>query len=122
MNQLRLAIALLLVLGAAGCMGTPSPGPDTVLLKGRIDGEECHSGSTVGTLVANTIGVSIRRDEDGQVVDVYWPGGFTGRRAGTEVEILDDGGRVVARTGQKYKLLGSGDPVLACADGILPPR
>ena len=117
-----LAVAMLLLVGAAGCMGAPSVGPDTVLLKGRIDGSHCRASFTVGTLVAQAIGIGIQR-EDGKVLDIYWPDGFTGRRAGTEVEILDGMGRVVAATGQRYKLRGGGDGgvVLVCAEGILPP-
>ena len=119
----RLALAMLLILAAAGCTGGPSASADTVALKGRIDGSHCHAGFTDGTLVAQAIGVGMLRDEDGRIVDIYWPDGFTGRRAGTEIDILDGSGRVVARTGQRYKLLGGGDGgvVLVCAEGILPP-
>jgi len=33
---------------------------------------------------------------------VVWPTGFTGRRAGSEVEVLDAGGNVRATTGRRY--------------------
>lgn len=38
---------------------------------------------------------------------VMWPHGFTARRVGAEVEVLDLDERVVAVTGRDYSLLGA---------------
>ena len=40
---------------------------------------------------------------------VMWPPGFTARRVGSEVQVLDGLGRVVATTGQTYEIDGGGD-------------
>jgi hypothetical protein len=37
---------------------------------------------------------------------VMWPPGSTARRAGSEVEVLDKQGSVVARTGSRYLIEG----------------
>lgn len=38
-----------------------------------------------------------------------WPKGFTARRAGSEVEVLDRAGNVVLRTGQRYRMCPAPD-------------
>jgi hypothetical protein len=38
-----------------------------------------------------------------------WPKGFTARRAGSEVEVLDAAGNVVLKTGQRYRMCPSVD-------------
>ena len=39
---------------------------------------------------------------------VAWPAGYTARRNGSEVDVLDGEGRVVATTGNSYTLQGGG--------------
>jgi hypothetical protein len=41
-----------------------------------------------------------------QSVVIAWPPGYTGRRDGSEVSVLDRGGSVVATTGHRYHLDG----------------
>jgi len=41
-------------------------------------------------------------------VPVAWRPGFTGRRVGSEVEVLDPHGNVVAMTGRNYAIAGAG--------------
>jgi hypothetical protein len=41
---------------------------------------------------------------------VAWPPGFTARRAGSEAEVLDPSGNVVAITGKRYWLEGGTPP------------
>jgi hypothetical protein len=41
-------------------------------------------------------------------VPVAWRPGFTGRRVGSEVEVLDPDGHVVATTGRNYVIEGAG--------------
>ena len=48
------------------------------------------------------VGTVLRVEEDGRLEPITWPAGYTGRLAGSEVEILNERGEVVARTGQKY--------------------
>jgi hypothetical protein len=37
---------------------------------------------------------------------VKWPSGYTGRRGGSQVEVLDGTGHVVARTGTRVQISG----------------
>ena len=39
---------------------------------------------------------------DGRIVPVTWPEGYTGRQAGSEVQVLNASGEVVATTGRRY--------------------
>jgi len=70
----------------------------------------------VGELTADpTYGTTI------QGTAVYWPLGFTGRWAGSEIEVLDPDGKVIATTGRTYKLEGGyWDGFSAC--GIVTPQ
>ena len=55
-------------------------------------------------LVADpTSGTALKYD-NGEVVPAKWPPGYTGRRAGAEVEIYDARGSLVATTGRRYRI------------------
>ena len=89
------AITLVLALCLAGCT-TREGIPLLTGATGCYAGGE--SGST-GPLVADpTYGTSFR----GQ--PVMWPAGYSARRAGSEVEVLDATGRVRATTGRIYHI------------------
>ena len=88
----------------------------------------------LGCLVANTTGLLVPDPSAGTAIvsedmaettaQVVWPAGFTGRRNGDRVEVLDRGGHVVARTGERYELLGGyndDNQWVACVDGVYPP-
>ena len=38
------------------------------------------------------------------ILPVIWPRGFVGRRVGSEVEVLDRDGNVMATTGREYQI------------------
>jgi hypothetical protein len=60
-----------------------------------------------GLLVADaTSGTALITGNRGDVVPVVWRPGFTGRRSGSEVQVVDPQGNVVAVTGHKYRLNG----------------
>ena len=71
-------------------------------------GPSCYTAATTGLLTVDPVyGTAIGS------MAVMWPLGFTGRRVGSEVEVLDPHGKVVAMTGRIYELRGgseSGDP------------
>jgi len=46
-------------------------------------------------------------------VPLVWRSGFIGRRAGSEIEVIDRQGKVVATTGQHVVLTGGSQPGLA---------
>ena len=74
----------------------------------------CYTDFIVGELVTDpTYGTAvIEHDPSGRNPDhsypVMWLPGDTGRRSGSEIEILDRSGKVVARTGQVLKIAGGG--------------
>ncbi len=46
------------------------------------------------------------QNPSGGPITVAWRRGFTGRRVGSEVAVLDPSGKVVAMTGKRYRLDG----------------
>jgi len=92
---LRAAGVAALTLCLLGCNGEP-----VGLLTG-VDPNACWAGGEArfeGLLVAGgDYGITL----DGK--PVMWPDGFTGRRVGPEVEVLDGRGHVVATTGRWYR-------------------
>ena len=71
----------------------------------------CYLNRAVGTLVVDqTYGTAIVQEVgDGFppfITPVMWWHGFSGRRAGSQVEVLDPEGTVVAVTGRRYSIGG----------------
>ena len=109
------------------------PGESVPLLAGAgRDGHGgCYLNFAVGRLLVDPVaGTAIEQIsphgggigiESAHVTPVMWPTGFTGRRSGSEVEVLDRQGQVVARTGSNWRLQGGyeGDYWLTCA--MIPP-
>jgi hypothetical protein len=65
--------------------------------------------SAAGTLLADAHGCLVVVDS-GFPLKLLWPLGFVARSTPTTVEVLDGGGRVVARTGQPVSVTGGGAP------------
>jgi hypothetical protein len=60
-----------------------------------------------GTLVAHPdSGIGVRFIGDGSVYEVRWPHGWTGRRFGERVVLLDEHRRIVAREGDTVEVGG----------------
>jgi|SRR5215212_4124815 len=105
------ALALLLLLG---CDATST---DRVELLTGLD--SCYAGAQS----PNFGGLLISDPEYGTRIDgrpVMWPSGYTGRRVGTEVEVVDQSGNLVARTGREYRI--SPAPVPGGEAGLLFER
>ncbi len=84
-----------LALCLAGC---DKSSIDRVDLLTGVDG--CYAGGAVGTA-----GPLVADPEFGTRFNgkpAMWPLGYTGRRVGAEVAVLDASGRVVAMTGRRY--------------------
>ena len=108
----RLAITLVMVFVAVGC------GRPIRLLTGVPPGSSSTSGESgcftnhaAGPLIADpTYGAAIIDTEGNRhstvATPVMWRPGFTGRLIGSDVLILDPGGRVVATTGHSYRIAG----------------
>jgi hypothetical protein len=122
------AVAVLIVIAA--CSPAPSkvdpaasPSADrVVLLTGQLDPVGCPAALIEGQLVqdANAGSAIVAGDI---LMRIRWPIGYSGRRAAGEVEILDEQGRAVARTGTHVRL-GGGEMErgiwLACPRDAMP--
>lgn len=93
--------ALVLLLAAAISFLWPVP-----LLTAPDDGlVGCYTSGASGVLTADaTYGTAIIENEAS--IPVMWPHGFTGRRSGYQVEVVDTSGHVVARTGTRVQIDG----------------
>ncbi len=120
------AASSMLALALVGC-GSP-----VALLTGdSFNGHKiCYLSFAEGELVvdpvAGTAIVEARPGPEGDevtVTPVMWPPGFTGRGSWGEVEVLDESGEVVARTGSRYHIGGGyeADAWLACTGDFNPP-
>ncbi len=72
----------------------------------RTGSAECYD-PTVGDLEFDPGTGSITLDEGGGREPVQWPTGYTGRRSGSQVEILNRTGKVLYRTGTRVHLSGA---------------
>jgi hypothetical protein len=115
-RHLRLTIALAFLVGLAGAAylsglsGRPVP-----LLTGwgalgpREAGEvRCYTNFAVGQLVVDAEFGTALIEDGREAVPVMWPPGHTARESGSEVEVLDRSGKVVAKTGNRYQIEGAG--------------
>jgi hypothetical protein len=98
-----------------------SPNAETVvLLTGGLEPVGCPAAVVEGQLIPDASAGSAIQLGD-LVWAIRWPVGYSGRRAGDEVAILDQTGQVVARTGTRIRLAGGEiEPGvwLACPDPV----
>jgi hypothetical protein len=80
----------------------------------RTGSAECNDG-IAGDLAFDPGTGSITLDEGRGPKPVQWPTGYTGRRSGSQVEILNRSAKVLYRTGTRVTLVG--DPFRS--DGVL---
>jgi hypothetical protein len=68
----------------------------------------CYTNSAAGPLIVDRdYGTAIKdMDVGGSSAPMTWRPGFTARRVGSEVEVLDPDGKAVAITGRSYRLAG----------------
>ena len=120
---LAVALGLVFILSVGVAVGPGGPGGPVALATQSDEG--CFLANTTGMLVSDaTAGTAIVQEDMGKLTaQVLWPTGYTARRNGG-VEVLDRAGHVVARTGQRYELLGGyndADQWIACDGGVYPP-
>jgi hypothetical protein len=96
-----LALALL-VIGCADPVSLLNGVPPTI-----GDGG-CFTNSAGGPLIVDPkYGTAIvDGDTGGSATPVMWRPGYSGRRIGSEIEVLDPDGEVVATTGRSYRIAG----------------
>ena len=103
-----LGAALLLVV--VGCSSPVPAGEPVELLTGAMpfDQDECTRDRYIVSmlLVDPRFGTTLAGYPDTRA-PVMWPPGFTGRRIGSDVIVLDPDGRAVAATGRSYDITGN---------------
>jgi hypothetical protein len=94
-----------------GCGAKVPPGEPVQILTGAMpfDEDECSADSYVASelIVDPGYGTALAGYAGGPRVPVMWPEGFTGRRVGSEVAVVDSDGSLVAMTGQSYSVQGN---------------
>ena len=99
--------ARLFVVGVLVGMAACASGSPVQLWTGS---SSCYLSNARGELVADdSVGVAIIEKSAGnpdRTTKIRWPGEFTARRSGSEVDVLDRRGIVVARTGTRMELQG----------------
>jgi len=108
------AILVALALCLVGCGWLPPHGDPVQLITGPPHHTGCFAADVSGLLVVDpTYGTAIVANNHPSMVwlsdvpvTVAWRPGFTARRSGSEVEVLDPQGNVVATTGRSYQFLG----------------
>jgi hypothetical protein len=101
---------LVRALSVVGCGSAPPVGPVPVKL--LTYHEHCHPAPVVGLLVVDPLyGTAIRFSDYGASEPVAWGPGFTGRHAGSEIEVLAPDGSVLAVTGKCLEFAGVGGMV-----------
>jgi hypothetical protein len=113
-------LVLVVLLSGCGSVGASAPlasdsvalltGVDPVHGNSASDGSGCYLDWTLGLLsVDPTYGTKVKDeggDPPGQVAVVMWKPGYTARRVGSEISVVDPNGTVVATTGHRYKIAG----------------
>ena len=131
-NRQVLAALLLAIVGfvvvfvvMSRLLGGPVP---LLAGQGRDGHGGCYLNFFVDELVADPVsGTAVIEEyttKDGpqsRVLPIMWPAGYTGRRSGSEVEVLDSRGQVVARTGSTYRIQGGYEEGYWLTCGMIPP-
>ena len=107
-------IVVALGLCLAGCGLLPSQSDRVQLITGPPNHDGCFAANVAGLLVVDpTYGTAIVSNDLPSMIPlsdvpmtVAWRPGFTARRSGSEVEVLDPQGNVVAMTGRSYRFSG----------------
>jgi len=112
----RLTATLALALLLLGCGLVAPRGEPVQLLTGAMpfDPDQCPDSALAQLLVDPQYGTALA-EYGGSRTPVMWRPGFTGRRVGSKVVVLDATGNVVATTGQSYLI--AGNYLLETADG-----
>lgn len=92
----RVTTTLALALCLLGCNSQP-----VAVLTG-VDANACYAGGESGPTALLVVDPKYGTSFDGK--PLMWPVGYTGRRLGDEVEVLNAAGTVVATTGRLYHI------------------
>lgn len=113
----RVAISVALMLSLLGCSRGGASAPSASPAAGAVSLVTVETQTSFGSCVLDLYYVADVVADPGSGVPTdaatgksfAWPKGFTARRAGTEVEVLDAGGKAVFTTGQRYRICPAPD-------------
>ena len=114
-------LVLVLALGSVGC--GPHAGAVQLLTGDPLGPGACYTNFAEGLLVVQGSGTAIADETAGGspvTSPVMWRSGFTGRWAGSQIEVMDPTGKVVATTGRRYRLSGGyyQQSFFACGEAV----
>jgi len=115
------AISVAVMVSLLGCSGGGASAPSASGAGGPVPLLTVETQTSFGSCVLDLYYVAdVTADpRSGVPIDAAtgksfaWPKGFTTRRAGTEVEVLDAGGKAVFMTGQRYRMCPAPDETRA---------
>jgi hypothetical protein len=123
----RVAIALALGLLLLGVLAGAPVRLETI--NGPVtENRGCFTFPYLGELIVDKKHGTGLKDDEGAITPVLWPPGFTGRWVGSEIEVLDPAGSVVATTGRRYyispmyEVPRRPELVAGCVDPWEPPH
>ncbi len=91
-----------LLLAACGASGEPVP-LLTATEPDPLGSGACYLWYGQGELVEHATAGTAVKEQSGRIRALEWPMGYTARRSGGSIEVLDTTGNVVAVTGRKYR-------------------
>jgi hypothetical protein len=111
MRNVRLRSRLAVLVLASSTLSMAACGGSPVTLRYISPGgpSDCYLAAYTGELVADPTAGMVFADNYGHRMPVLWPVGWTGRSSGSEVEVLDPRGTVVAKTGTTISPTGGVD-------------
>ena len=115
MVRLREAATLALAMCLVGCDTATRMGEPVELLTGvqPFDRATCETYFAVDWMIVDPrYGTAVIDAHFNTAIPVMWRPGFTGRRSGSDVVVLDASGKVVAQTGRGYRIQGTYWPPL----------
>jgi hypothetical protein len=116
----KVLLGVIVLIYAVAVIGPLVLGGNGGLLTDPWGGNWCYTSGAYGLLVADPVaGTALKwhypgnpaqeaEDSDRPPQPVMWPHGYRARSAGSEVEVLNEAGEVVATTGHMYALEGGG--------------
>jgi hypothetical protein len=113
--RLRDVATLALAMCLVGCDTATRMGEPVQLLTGGqpFDRATCETYFAVNWMIVDPrYGTAVIDSNLNMAIPVMWRPGFTGRRSGSDVVVLDPSGTVVAQTGRGYRIQGTYWPPL----------
>jgi hypothetical protein len=115
-HLLRVVSSVALAMSLLGCYGRSASAP-SASSSGSVQLLTVETQTSFGTCVLDAFYVAdlIAEPTSGAPIDgatgksFAWPKGFTARRSGSEVEVLDPAGNIVLMTGHRYRMCPAPD-------------